>query len=110
MAQVAPVPAEQLVAAVAAECDGHVFAGVPADERGRQQRAVGERLAEVVQHRLDGGENVVERQLKGVMLGAESFGDDASVSRLVVSRVVGVSDAERPDALAGAGQRRDDDG
>ena len=80
MPGVSPVPGEEFVAAVAAEGHGHMLTRVAADQGGRQQRTVGEGLAEVVQYGLDGVENVLEGQAKRVVSRAEVAGDEFGVA------------------------------
>ena len=111
MPQIPPIPAEQLVPAVAAERYGHVLARVPAHQRRGQQRAVGKRFAKMAQHRLDGGQDILESEPELVVLGMEVLCDQAGVARLVVARMVGIADGERLDGRLGpARQGGDDDG
>jgi len=111
MPQVSPVPGEQLIAAVAAEGHGDMLTRVPADQGRRQQRAVGEGLAEMTQYRLDGVQDVPERQAERVMPRAEVTGDHFGILCLIVSRMIGIADAEGLHRRrARAGQTGGDDG
>ena len=95
------IAGEQLVAAVAAERDGHGLAREPRQQVRRQDRRVGERLVEEVGDRRE----QVEHRLRGedllVVVGAEVLGDTARVPRLVEAAVA-EADRERLDALAGS--------
>ena len=90
------IPAEQLVAAVAAQGDGHVLARESGEQVRGQDRCVAERL---VEHRGDrryeiGQHRRLEHEL--VVVGSEVAGDETGVARFVEG-LVGEADREALD-------------
>ena len=80
------IPGQKLVAAVAAERDGHVLPGEPGQQVGRQDRRVGERLVEEVGHGREQSEHHLGGEDVLVMVGAEVLRDAACVIGLVEAR------------------------
>ena len=84
MGEVSPIAAKQLVTAVAGEADRNVSAGELGYDGRRQDRAVEERLAEMIEQVGQDRENVAGSTLEFVVRGAESLGHQSSVVRFIV--------------------------
>ena len=99
MWNVAIVSAEQLVAAIPRQHDGHVLSREPRYVPCRNRRRVGERLVELFDQVIE-NRHPVRLDDELVMIGSEVRGNAARVFELVERRLV-ESDRERLDLLAG---------
>jgi hypothetical protein len=108
---VAPVAAEEFVAAVAGKADGDVLTCETGDNGGREDGAVEEGFAEVVEDVGEDVEDVGVAAGEFVVLGGEASGDEAGVAGFVEGGLVGPGDGEGLDGLGREfGEMGDDDG